>query len=94
MTIQWNKVTWYSKLAAVFVFILTFVIAFDLGILFERSQIESALMLAAPVDAAAEAGGAGAHCGGFIRNAPTCAAGYHCQLKINNPDTGGVCVAD
>lgn len=39
-------------------------------------------------------GTAGAHCGGFIRNAPTCAAGFHCQLKVSNPDTGGICVSD
>jgi hypothetical protein len=43
----------------------------------------------------APAGGmAGAHCGGNIRNAPTCAAGYHCQLDTSRPDTGGTCVAD
>jgi hypothetical protein len=39
-------------------------------------------------------GTAGAHCGGFIQNAPTCNAGLHCQLNVSMPDTGGVCVAD
>ena len=29
--IEWNKVTWYSKLLAVFVFLGTFYIAFNLG---------------------------------------------------------------
>jgi hypothetical protein len=37
---------------------------------------------------------AGMHCGGFIRNAPTCPSGYHCQLNLRYPDTGGVCVAN
>lgn len=40
------------------------------------------------------AGTAGAHCGGFIKDAPTCAAGYHCVLTPGRPDTGGMCVAD
>jgi hypothetical protein len=43
---------------------------------------------------ASTGGTAGAHCGGNIMNAPTCAAGYHCQLAVNRPDTGGTCVAD
>jgi len=38
--------------------------------------------------------GAGEHCGGFIRFAPVCATGYHCQLVVSRPDTGGTCVAD
>jgi hypothetical protein len=38
--------------------------------------------------------GVGKHCGGFIRNAPVCSAGLHCQLAISNPDTGGTCVAN
>lgn len=31
MTIQWNKVTWYSKLVAVILFLLVFLVAFKLG---------------------------------------------------------------
>jgi membrane-bound inhibitor of C-type lysozyme len=31
MKIEWNKVTWYSKLIAVILFVLTFYIAFNLG---------------------------------------------------------------
>ena len=31
MKIEWNKVTWYSRLLAVVVFLLTFYIAFNLG---------------------------------------------------------------
>jgi hypothetical protein len=38
--------------------------------------------------------GPGEHCGGNIMNAPVCAAGYHCQLVVPRPDTGGTCVAD
>ena len=38
--------------------------------------------------------GAGAHCGGFIQNAPTCAPGLHCQLEASRPDIGGICVAN
>ncbi len=38
--------------------------------------------------------GLGAHCGGFIQNAPTCAAGLHCQLVVSRPDVGGTCVSD
>lgn len=40
------------------------------------------------------AGGEGAHCGGFIKDAPTCALGYHCVLKVSMPDVGGTCVKD
>ncbi len=90
MKIEWNRVTWYSKLAAVAVFLATFYIAFSLGVFYEQIHAESTLN-GAP---AATGGKAGAHCGGFIRNAPTCAAGYHCVLKVSNPDTGGTCVAD
>ena len=91
MTIEWNKVTWYSKLIAVAVFLATFVIAFDLGILWEQVRIETALTETS--GAAAQAGGAGAPCGGFIRNAPACAAGYRCKLGAI-ADKGGVCVPD
>jgi len=31
MKIEWNKVTWYSKLIAVVIFVLTFYIGFNLG---------------------------------------------------------------
>ena len=31
MTIQWNKVTWYSKIVAVVLFVLTFYVGFILG---------------------------------------------------------------
>ena len=86
--IEWNRVTWYSKLAAVVVFVATFFVAFNLGISWEKASVENALF-EQPVS-----GGAGAHCGGFIRNAPTCASGYHCQLQSGRPDTGGTCVKD
>lgn len=122
MSIEWNRVTWYSKLLAVAVFLATFVVAFNLGILYQQVLINTAL-LAAPstivtasstteaipstiristpstTDTTASttdiqiSGGAGAHCGGFIQNAPTCAKGFHCQLG-NIPDKGGTCVAD
>ncbi|HVB19732.1 MAG TPA: hypothetical protein VNF51_00375 [Candidatus Paceibacterota bacterium] len=90
MHIKWNTVTWYSKLAAVVVFLGTFLIAFNLGILYEQVHVENALLEAPSIPG----GTAGARCGGFIRNAPTCAGGYHCQLIVSRPDTGGVCVKD
>ncbi len=31
MNIEWNKVTWYSKLAAVIIFVATFWLGFYLG---------------------------------------------------------------
>ena len=40
----------------------------------------------------AEIVGAGARCGGFIRNAPVCGVGLTCELNNARPDTGGVCV--
>ncbi len=104
MTIEWNKVTWYSKVLSVIVFLATFGIAFWLGVQWGQAQI------AAPPAPVARSGvksggtassstetsplvaGAGAHCGGFIKNAPVCAAGFHCQLS-NIPDAGGVCVS-
>ena len=88
--IEWNRVTWYSKLAAVVLFVATFALAFTLGVYWEQVSIQNALELVPTT----VAGGTGAHCGGFIRNAPTCAAGYHCQLTISRPDTGGSCVKD
>ncbi len=91
--IEWNKVTWYSKLAAVIVFVATFFIAFNLGILWEKVSIENALV-EQPAGSSTAAGEASARCGGFIRNAPTCAVGYHCQLQSSRPDMGGTCVKD
>ena len=41
--IEWNKVTWYSKLLAALVFIATFIIAFNLGILYEQTNVETAI---------------------------------------------------
>ena len=35
--------------------------------------------------------GLGAHCGGFVMNAPTCSEGLHCQLSMV-VDQGGTCV--
>jgi hypothetical protein len=92
MKIEWNRVTWYSKLAALVVFLATFAVAFNLGALWEQTNSETALVNTPVTVTGQTGGGAGAHCGGFIRNAPTCAAGYHCQLKVSSPDTGGICV--
>lgn len=47
MNLQWNRVTWYSKLLAVIVFVGTFAIAFYLGITWEQVQVESVLTPAA-----------------------------------------------
>ncbi len=46
--IQWHGVTWYSKTATLIVVLATFVIAFGLGALYERINIENRL-LAQPV---------------------------------------------
>jgi hypothetical protein len=97
MKIEWNRVTWYSKLLAVVIFVGTFLLAFKLGMAYEAARAGT------PWDVdnwhgeestQPTGGTAGAHCGGFIKDAPTCAAGFHCQLTVSRPDTGGVCVAD
>lgn len=110
MKIKWNTVTWYSKLAAVVVFLATFIIAFDLGISWEEAHIETGIITTSstihrntsnqtpvstttPTTTSASPGSLGAHCGGFIRNAPTCATGLHCKLGAI-ADKGGVCVKD
>ena len=36
MTVEWNRVTWYSKLLAVIFFVLTFSFAFYLGVQYEK----------------------------------------------------------
>lgn len=36
MILEWNKVTWYSKLLAVVLFVITFWIAFCLGIQYQK----------------------------------------------------------
>lgn len=41
MTILWNKVTWYSKLLAVIVFVGTFWLAFSLGTQWGMNQVEN-----------------------------------------------------
>lgn len=51
MKVEWNRVTWYSKLFAVLVFLATFAIAFDLGALWEKAQLQTAI-LPAPVTGA------------------------------------------
>ncbi len=38
MTIEWNRVTWYSKLLAVIIFVGTFALAFSLGREYETLQ--------------------------------------------------------
>lgn len=88
MTIEWNRVTWYSWAAALIIFVGTFALAFCLGIRWEKAQIGASL---SPTP---QAGGLGAHCGGFIKDAPQCAEGFHCVLNVSRPDTGGTCQAD
>ena len=39
MRIEWNKVTWYSKLAAAIIFVATFFIGFYLGRQYEAARI-------------------------------------------------------
>jgi len=38
MKIEWNKVTWYSKLAAVIIYVGTFALAFYLGRMYEAEH--------------------------------------------------------
>lgn len=98
MNIQWNAVTWYSKLAASVIFVLAFFLAFNLGIVWEQVHIETAI-LQTPSPTASSTSQAGqdvtlpSTCGGFIKDAPVCPKGYRCQLNLI-ADTGGKCVVD
>lgn len=47
MRIEWNRVTWYSKLLAAAVFLAMFIVAFNLGILYEQARI-GAMLTAVP----------------------------------------------
>jgi hypothetical protein len=38
MEIQWNTVTWYSKLLAVVLYVGTFFIAYSMGVAMERAH--------------------------------------------------------
>ena len=87
MHIEWNRVTWYSWLAAFIVFGGAFAMGFWVGARWEAHKF---VYTPAPVPAP---GTAGAHCGGLVRNAPQCAQGFHCQLGPI-ADKGGTCVAD
>ncbi len=85
---EWHTVTKFSQAVAIILFVGVFALGFFLGGEYQKSA-------SVPVSTPLPTGGlAGDHCGGFIKDAPTCAAGFHCQLKISNPDTGGICVAD
>ena len=90
MAIEWNKVTKLSQLVAIIIFVATFALAFYLGMTWERAHLTqpNQEQTGAPVV------GAGEHCGGFIKDASVCASGFHCQLTVGRPDTGGTCVAD
>lgn len=94
MNLEWNKVTWYSKLAAIVIFGLTFWLGLSFGLQYQYALDEPLLLSHINIVssyAAGELQAQGQHCGGFIKNAPTCPAGYRCQLgKI--ADQGGVCV--
>ena len=39
MEIEWNTVTWYSKLLAVVLYVGTFFIAYSMGVAMERARI-------------------------------------------------------
>ncbi len=43
MTIEWNKVTWYSKTLAALIFVATFLISFWLGSLYQQAKDYSSL---------------------------------------------------
>jgi hypothetical protein len=57
MTIEWNKVTWYSKLIAVVLFVATFWLAFDLGVASEDAHIQANLS-GTPLAISTDSGGA------------------------------------
>ena len=48
MTIEWNKVTWYSKLIAVIVFVAVFKIAFLFGMEFQKLKSKGVKILEGP----------------------------------------------
>lgn len=50
MKILWNKVTWYSKLLAVVIYVGTFVFAFSLGIKYERVILNNDIINVLPAD--------------------------------------------
>lgn len=96
MRIQWNKVTWYSKLVAAVLFLAVFWLGFWIGEQYGAAGPIQTASYSYWVPSGAESAtgtleAAPARCGGFIRNAPTCPAGYRCQLS-RIPDTGGICV--
>lgn len=93
MNLEWDKVTWYSKLAAIVIFGLTFWLGFSFGLQYQYALDEPLLLSHINIVSsyAGELSVGRQRCGGFIKNTPTCPAGYRCQLgKI--PDQGGVCV--
>ena len=44
MKIQWNKVTWYSKVAALIIYVGTFALAFYLGRMYEATHPDYVFM--------------------------------------------------
>ncbi len=84
--IEWNKVTWYSKLAALICGLLFFVSGIYIGMQYQQYRdlqtATSTFVLTTPTPL---------HCGGFIAHPETCPTGYTCKLG-NIPDAGGTCV--
>src|SRR5258708_229094 len=107
MKIQWNKVTWYSKMLAVVVFGLTFLIGYSMGILTQRT-VDDYTLARVPLiiephqtnvpGSSAPVVGNGQHCGGNMTDAPVCTTGYHCApisgSHLPFGDVGGTCVAN
>jgi len=91
--IEWNKVTWYSKLIAVVVFVVTFCAGVWLGMYYQYAVDQYSAAFEKLPDIGTAGGIAPQRCGGFIRNAPGCPADYHCVLG-RVPDMGGLCVHD
>lgn len=91
MKIIWNKVTWYSRLAALVVFGGAVVWGFWMGNQYQYAVGECLTSLDRMTTLVENINGVPRHCGGLVRNAPTCPANYHCVLgKV--VDLGGVCV--
>lgn len=57
------------------------------------AQVTQKPVSPATLPTATETDATGIHCGGFIKDAPTCPTNYHCQLKPI-ADRGGSCVRD
>ncbi len=59
--IQWTKVTWYSKLVAVLLFILVFAAGFYVGVQYDQAQNQPSVQAAPDQSAGQKSGWYGRH---------------------------------